>query len=290
MSRNLEQVQAEPRDLEEALELLRRRPEMRVLAGGTAPLPAASTPDDASRPVLSVMGVAELHRLDIEDELVRIGPAVGLEELGARTEPELALLAAAATSMSTPPDVRSRATVGGNLLWAHPGADLVPVLEALAARVCLVSLDSEREMAVNKLITGPEQTLIRPDELLLEIFFPTPRRCGFGYAKRAEGDDARSPRLSAAAVLQFGADETIDAASIGVGGVTATPERGRHLEMELRGKRPDPDSFRQAAAHLARWIFSVKEARWELRFSPGDVEEIVLQALCKAGGCQHPAA
>ncbi len=280
----MEQTRFEPEDLEAALGLLRQHPETRVLAGGTAPATVVSTEDEVTRPVLSVKRIPALRRLEVGDELVRIGPAVTLADLGVRQEPELALIARVAARISTA-EVRSRATIGGNLVWAHPGADLIPVLEALSARACLVSLDSERDIAVNKLITGPEKTHLRRDELVLEIFFPTPHACRFGYAKRSEGEDARSPRLSAAAMLCFGEDETIEGVSIGVGGVMATPERGRHLEMELRGSQPSPDSFRRTAARLARWIFSVEEIRWELRFSQVDVEEIVTAALCEAGSC-----
>jgi CO/xanthine dehydrogenase FAD-binding subunit len=81
------------------------------------------------------------------------------------------LLRAAAASFAAP-QIRNRATVGGNLATASPAADLAPALLALGATVRLRSQGQARELDLLQFFTGYRAHAARPDELIEAVFVP----------------------------------------------------------------------------------------------------------------------
>jgi CO/xanthine dehydrogenase FAD-binding subunit len=67
------------------------------------------------------------------------------------------------------PQIRNRATLGGNIVNSSPAADSLPALYILNARVKLVSESGEREIPIQDFFTGPGKNVKRDDELLSEI-------------------------------------------------------------------------------------------------------------------------
>ena len=58
--------------------------------------------------------------------------------------------------------VRSRATVGGNLCNAAPSADMAPILVALGAVATITDGHVERTVPLEEFFVGPGQTVLRP--------------------------------------------------------------------------------------------------------------------------------
>jgi len=67
---------------------------------------------------------------------------------------------------------RNAGTIGGNIVNASPAADLVAPLLVLDAEVLLRSLKGERTVALKDFFTGPGETVLQPDELLIEVRVP----------------------------------------------------------------------------------------------------------------------
>ncbi|MDO9170974.1 MAG: FAD binding domain-containing protein [bacterium] len=72
------------------------------------------------------------------------------------------------------PAIQSLGTLGGNLVNGSPGADAVPPLLALGARVRLVSTAGVREVAADAFFTGYRATVRRADELVAAVVVPVP--------------------------------------------------------------------------------------------------------------------
>ena len=75
-------------------------------------------------------------------------------------------------SLVASPRVRNQATVGGVLADADYASDPPALLHALDARAIARSVDGEREIPVEELITGYYETSLRPNELLVEVRIP----------------------------------------------------------------------------------------------------------------------
>lgn len=71
------------------------------------------------------------------------------------------------------PRVRASGTLAGNLVFAEPKSDVIPILLALDARVELTSPTGSRHLGIDELILGPYFSAREPDELLTRISIPT---------------------------------------------------------------------------------------------------------------------
>ena len=68
--------------------------------------------------------------------------------------------------------IQGRASFGGNICNAAPSADSVPLLISLGATCNVQSVNGERTIALEDLFSGPGQTVLEPNELLISITIP----------------------------------------------------------------------------------------------------------------------
>jgi aerobic carbon-monoxide dehydrogenase medium subunit len=176
MRRNIPEWFA-PTSLEEALSLRAQfADEVTVLAGGTFIGILMNQNIMQPQALLSLRNVSELAFIEAsqdEGSLLRIGAttthrAVERSPLVRQEWPILAYT----FSLVASPRVRNQATVGGVLADADYASDPPTLLQALNAKVIARSLNSEREIAVEELITGYYETSLRSDELLVEVRVP----------------------------------------------------------------------------------------------------------------------
>lgn len=157
-----------PRSLEEALEIRRAYPEALPVAGGTDVMVDVNLHGLRPPRVLDLSRVEELGGWSREDGLVRLGAGMTFARI-ARELAEFRPLAQAARSFASP-QVRRRATIGGNVVTASPAADGLAVLAAYAAEVVVAAVGQpERRLSWAQFVTGPKQTALGPDELVARI-------------------------------------------------------------------------------------------------------------------------
>lgn len=80
--------------------------------------------------------------------------------------------------------VRNAATVGGNLCYGSPAADLAPALMALDAEVVLDSAGGGRTLPLSDFFVGVRETRHWADELMTEVrWAPLPARSASRFCK-----------------------------------------------------------------------------------------------------------
>lgn len=236
-----------PATLDEALALLDRHADARVLAGGQSLVPLLNF--RLARPghlvdIGRVAGLGELR--DTGDALV-LGAMVSQSraERSTAVAARCPLLAAALPWIAHPP-IRARGTICGSLAHADPAAELPAVAVALDATLVAVSARGRREIAAADFFQGHLTTALRPDELLAAVRF-TAAAPGTGAAfhevSRRRGDFAMAG-VAAQVTLEDGA---IADARICVSGVAGVPLRCAGSEQALLGTRADPEALRRAA-------------------------------------------
>ena len=199
--------------------------------------------------ILDVTRVAELRQIQQGAQHITIGAAATLTDAFAALTAQWPQLRTFATRFAGLP-VRNSGTLGGNVANGSPIGDSMPLLIALRAQVVLASVRGERAMALEDLYTGYRQNVMAPDELLVRIVVPRPSVTevlrAYKISKRFDDD------ISAVCLvinLDIEAD-VVRRASIGAGGVAATPARARQTEAALTGQPWNADTIARAAQAL----------------------------------------
>ncbi len=210
--------------------------------------------------VLDVTQVKELRRIERYDNHVAIGAAVPLTDAFAALVQDRPQLKTFANRFAGLP-VRNSGTLGGNVANGSPIGDSMPLLIALGASVVLMSVRGHRELPLEQLYTGYRQNVIAADEVLAWIKVPTPAAAeqlrAYKISKRYDDD------ISAVCLVVNlrVADGLVEHASIGAGGVAATPARAARTEAALRGQPWTLDTVKQAAAALRGEFTPISDMR-----------------------------
>jgi aerobic carbon-monoxide dehydrogenase medium subunit len=154
--------------------------------------------------------------------------------------------------------VRNVATVGGHLAHADPHMDLPPVLAVLGASVTVTGPSGSRTVLVEKLYTGYLETVLKPDELIVELIVPPQGGHRAAYLKCTTRSADDWPALGVAAALDADG-AAVREASIVISAATDRPIRLAAAESVLLGGIDDAKISRagEAAAEEAPVIADV---------------------------------
>jgi xanthine dehydrogenase small subunit len=243
-----------PDTLAELLQLRSSHPAAQLVAGCTDVGLWVNKGHRRLPQVLDLSRVAELRRVEHYPHHLAIGAAVSLTEAFAALVTDRPQLLAFAQRFAGLP-VRNSGTLGGNVANGSPIGDSMPLLIALGANVVLMSTRGHRELPLAQLYTGYRQNVMAPDELLAWIKVPkaVPQELSRVYKVSKRFDDDISALCLAVAMHLEGGH--IVQASIGVGGVAATPVRASQTEALLTGQ-PWTEATVQRAMQVLRQEFS----------------------------------
>ena len=211
--------------------------------------------------ILDVTRVAELRQVHQDSRHIILGAAVTLTDAFAALTAQWPQLHTFATRFAGLP-VRNSGTLGGNVANGSPIGDSMPLLIALRAQVVLASsARGERTLALEDLYTGYRQNVMAPDELLVRIVVPRPGVTevlrAYKVSKRFD-DDISAVCLAVNLDIDAG---TVRRASIGAGGVAATPARARQTEAALTGQPWTADTVQRAVQALQAEFNPISDMR-----------------------------
>jgi carbon-monoxide dehydrogenase medium subunit len=239
----------EPTSIEEACDLLARHGnQAAVLAGGTALLIDMRHGELQPRHVVSLWKISGLDVFRANGGL-EIGTLQTVRKLGDSVDqPVLAGLREAAGLLGSW-QVQNMATVGGNICKASPGADLVPPLLCLDARLDLQSAHKRRDIPLDGFLIGPDQTAIDAGEVLVKITVPPPPpRSGTAFLKIMRRQALDCSIVSVCSRVTLEPDGvTCKEARIGLAAVAPNPFRAKRAEAALAGARLDDENIHRAA-------------------------------------------
>ncbi len=252
-----------PQTLSEALEMLGTTPGIAPIAGGTNVIVELREGRHRNGTLMDVSRLTELRGVRRENGHVVLGGGATIAALLA--DPLIAahgapLRQAAATLGS--PLVRNRATVAGNLVDASPAADTAPPLLALGAEVELASQAGTRRVPLHEFFLGPNQTVRRPDELLVAVRWPVPPAGSAGAFRKLGLRNALACSIITVAVaVERGETGRCENVRIALGSVAPTPIRAVAAEDALRGQPLTVASIAEAARLAAEATRPIDDIR-----------------------------
>jgi carbon-monoxide dehydrogenase medium subunit len=237
----------DPRTVAEALELLGRLENAKLLAGGQSLMP-----------MLNMRFVLPDHIIDLNriEGLSYIRESNGALEIGAMTrQRDLEFSDAVRARFPIMHEAllqvghrqtRNRGTIGGSLCHLDPAAELVSLATGYDATVTIAGPNGQRELPFAQFPVAYMTPAIEPNEIVVAVRFPrwSPQHSyAFIEFSRRHGDFAIT---SAAALIETDAGGKITRASVTIGGMGTAPCRAREIEQAIVGRVPAGELFRDA--------------------------------------------
>jgi CO/xanthine dehydrogenase FAD-binding subunit len=190
----------QPAELREALEVKAAHPEAVAIAGGTDLLVDMNFGRRHPEVVLDLGRVPELRGVAGDWDIagadlsgadlagrysgegdsaggesgggwIRLTAGTTFHELTAELGAAIPALAIASRTVGSP-QIRNRATIGGNLATASPAGDAHPPLLAVGAEVEVSSVTGSRRIPIDDFFIGPKRSALAPDELIVAVYVP----------------------------------------------------------------------------------------------------------------------
>lgn len=251
-----------------------------ILAGGTDLVPKINyyelKPD-----ILLYIGELGLDYLKEKKGKLVIGATTSMATLTnnalvAKKASALAEAARRSGSIAT----RNAGTIGGNLANASPAADLATPLLVMDAKLLLGRAGEKRVVAIKDFFIGPGKTVLKPDELIIEIYVPSFKgRTVFLKLGRRK---AMTLSVANVAVRLEMVSNTCNEVRIAMGAMAPTPMRCTRAEEMLKGKLLDEALVNRSATEAVAETNPIDDQRATAWYRKKAGAALVAQALLQA--------
>jgi carbon-monoxide dehydrogenase medium subunit len=235
------------KSVDEAVKLLRRHPDARVMAGGQSLLSLMKL-RAASPPMVVDLGrIKGLTYIRKRGNTLAIGAMTTHADLAASSllRKEAAVLAEAAEAIGDL-QVRNMGTIGGSLAHADPAADYPAAFLALEGSVIVQGPRTSRTIKAEEFFTGVFRTALNRGEIITEVRIPLrPAITGSAYQKMKHPASGFAV-VGAAAVLRSGVKGEGPQVRLAITGAAGHAFRAKAVEAALGGK-----AFNEAAVRKA---------------------------------------
>lgn len=272
-----------PRTLKEVHQELKEfGTDAKLIAGGTALVIMMKQRLVRPSCVISLRLVRGLSGIGVKDGGLRIGGLTTHREVETSSvvRRQVPLLAETYRHVATI-RVRNMATVGGGLAHADPNQDPPPTLIALGATLKASSANGSRTIPLDGFFTDYYETVLKPDEIITEIFVPRlPPNSGSAFLKFLPRTADDYATVSAAAVVTLDrARKIFTDVRIALGSVGTTPIRAREAEAVLCGQPVKAEALREAAEKAKQIVDPVSDFRGSAAYKKEMAGVFVRRAL-----------
>ncbi|UCE41289.1 MAG: xanthine dehydrogenase family protein subunit M [Candidatus Aminicenantes bacterium] len=254
-----------PQSIEEAVKLLGDLEDAKLVAGGTDLLVDIKQGLITAKNLISLQNIQSLRGIWEETGKIWIGAMMTPKEIQTDSliNQHVPSLSDAARSIAAT-QIRSMATIGGNVASAVPSADMPPPLIAAEASGVL-DCGTSREISLAEFFTGARETICGAAEVLASVWIPIPPpRTGSSYQKLALREANALAVVGVASQISLSGDK-IAKANIVLGAVAPTPILALKASESLRGQRPSESLFEEAAylaKQAAKPISDIRASAW----------------------------
>ncbi len=238
-----------PSSPQEVVELLSKESNAQIVAGGTDLV--LEVKRSAREDIQTIIDISRLPDTDSitldENDVIHLGAMVTHNHVaGSKLLQERAYPLVRACWEVGANQIRNRATVAGNLITASPANDTITPLMALGASVTLLSTQGQRTISLEDFYLGVRKTLMRDDEMLIDISFPA-----LDENQRGTFIKLGLRRAQAISVINVGIVldlnlGAVQSASITLGAVAPTIIHARDAEEYLVGKKLTEETIAEA--------------------------------------------
>lgn len=278
-----------PATLKELLKVLDSESKSVIIAGGTDLIIIMEESGKRPEKLIDITNIEELIGINEEEYGISIGAVTTIAKIAANSSLPCCLRSGAASIGS--PQIRNVGTVGGNICNASPCGDTLTPLLCLNADLLLQSVNSQRLVSVEQFFLGPKKTVLKKNEVLLEIRINKKYLSGSsGFRMIGQRNGQVISQVNLAVWLQKSKESgLIEEIRIAAGSVAPTPVRIIEAEEMLCNTNPEPELILRAALLVQAGITPIDDVRSTAEYRQdvimGLFRDIMTQILKEPQSC-----
>jgi len=250
------------------------------IAGGTDVLIDTRVGRASAEWLVDLSPLGALAGLERDGETLHIGALTRIRTLEldrelARSAPALVEAARVLGSVQ----IRTMATVGGNLCHATPSAEMPPALLVHEGEADAVGPEGTRSFALAELFAGPGRTTLRPGELLAGVRVRVPSAsAGSCYLRQTVRWSMDLAGVGVAAAVEV-EGTTVTAARVALGAVAPVPLLVPEAADAVVGGELTDESAAEAGVRAAAACSPISDARGTAEYRRDVTAVLVRRAL-----------
>ncbi len=269
--------------VQEAIELLGKHENAKLIAGGHSLLPMMKLRLAQPAALIDISRISGLSGIAADNGSISIGALTThyQAESSDILKRACAVIPEAEKEVGDV-QVRNRGTIGGNLAHADPASDLPAVVLALGAEVRVVGPKGERTITADNFFVDMLTTALDPQEVLTEVRVPAlhPGQ-GAAYIKHPH-PASHYAVVGVAAVITRDASGNCSGCRVAITGAGPKAVRASATEAALIGKPLTPENIAEAASHAADGMDFLSDAYASEEYRAHLVRVYTRRALAKA--------
>ena len=273
-----------PKTLTEAIDILLKYDNARVMAGGTDLLLRLKEGVIKAEAVVGLKKIKELDHITFNRKKgLTIGATALLADVAKhraikKQYPSIALAAQKTANMQ----IRNMGTVIGNLCNASPSADNAPMLLVLDGELNIIGPDGKRKLMLQDFFKGPGITALGKHEIVISVDVPPLEpKTGTSYLTLSARSAVDCSAVGVGVKLTMDGDTCKDA-KIAVGACAPIPMRVQGAEKCLNDKPISEKQMEKAAKITAKAMSPIDDIRASAAYRSSVVEVLVKRALKEA--------
>ncbi len=259
-----------------------------IIAGGTDLMVALKERAVAPEAVVDLCRLrGELGGIDVSKGVLRVGALATFSQI--ESDPLVRryanALRQAAANVGTL-QIRSIATLGGNLATASPAADSAPPLIALGASVTLLGRSGQRTLPVQSFFTGPKKNALLRGEIVSSVEIPAGEGVSSVWTRAAVRNENVLSTVSVAIAASIH-DGRFGSSRVALGAVAPTPILAENSSRAMTGSEATAGQAERVAALAAEEARPISDIRASAHYRKHLVfvltRRLILQMVSEAG-------
>jgi len=230
--------------------------------------------------VKNLDGTNKLH-FDLYAGLT-VGAAVNMNQVitSSEVQAHYPLLAEACQSVASY-QLRTRATIVGNICNASPAGDTIGACQVFGGMLQIHGINGQREESLETFFLGPGKTTLKPGDVVTAIHFPLPPKgCQGTYLKLGRN---KLSDLCLVGVTALGyPDSTLPSGyrfRLALASVAPVPLIVADIETSLANQTINPEALREASHLAAEACSPIDDVRSSARYRKQMVKNLSAKAL-----------
>ena len=260
---------AAPKSVEEALALLAAEPDYYVFAGATDIVPQIRAGRPEPKLMVDLKSIPGLVGMECENGSWTVGAATPVSSIHGNADFQADFPGIAeASGLIGSDQIQNRASWGGNVCNASPGADTVPALIVNDAQAVIATTNGgTRTILVSEVANGPGQTSLVSGEFVIKFKLDRPSsRTSDAYERFIPRTEMDIAVVDAAARITLDENDNCKEATISVGAAAPTVVRVPAAEDALRGQPINEQKLAAVSAAASAATSPINDKRGTIEY------------------------